>query len=74
MRALSFSRVYQTANGIGRGAPFTLERLTIGPVTRAHVAVSINQAEMRESLLGMSFLQSLSSFEIRGRKLFLRWQ
>jgi aspartyl protease family protein len=74
VRALSFSRVYQTANGIGRGAPFTLESLTIGPVRRAHVAVSINQAEMRDSLLGMSFLQSLSSFEIRGRKLYLRWQ
>ena len=39
---------------------------------RMDVPVSINQAEMRSSLLGMAFLKQLASFEIRDRHLYLR--
>lgn len=70
--ALRYTRLYQTANGMGRGAPFQLDRLSIGPFEFRGVAVSINQAEMHASLLGMSFLDRLSGFEIHGRKLILR--
>ncbi len=72
LAALGYTRLYQTANGMGRGAPYRLERLSIGPFEFHDVAVSVNQAEMNASLLGMSFLNRLSGFEIRGRKLILR--
>ena len=72
VRTLDFSRVYQTANGTGHGAPFTLARLSIGSIELSDVPASINQAEMSESLLGMSFLRGMASFEIRDRRLFLR--
>ena len=71
--ALSFTHPYETANGIGQGAAFTLRSLSIGPIELSNVPVSINQAEMNTSLLGMSFLRRLRSFEFQGRRLFLRW-
>jgi aspartyl protease family protein len=69
--ALDFSRRFQTANGVGRGASFTLTRLSVGSIVLTDVPVSINEADMRESLLGMSFLRRLASFEVVGRKLIL---
>jgi len=70
--ALDFSRRFQTANGVGRGAPFTLARLSVGSIVLTDVPVSINETDMSESLLGMSFLKRLASFEVVGRKLILR--
>ena len=70
---LDFSRVYQTANGMGRGAPHTLESLSIGPISIPSMPVSINETEMSSSLLGMTFLRRLRSFEIQGRRLILRY-
>jgi aspartyl protease family protein len=72
-RDLSFTRLYQTANGVGRGAPITLRTLAIGPIELANVSVSVNEADMGSSLLGMTFLRTLASVEFRGRELFLRW-
>jgi aspartyl protease family protein len=72
--ALRYTRVYRTANGLGRGASFVLPSLSIGPIARVDVPVSINQSEASESLLGMSFLTGMASIEIRGRKLYLRWR
>ena len=68
---LRYTRIFQTANGRGRGAPRRLDSLSIGPIEFRDVAISINQVEMGTSLLGMSFLNRLSSFEIRGRSLVL---
>ncbi|MBT3533010.1 MAG: TIGR02281 family clan AA aspartic protease [Rhodospirillaceae bacterium] len=70
--SLRYTRIYQTANGTGRGAPYRLATLSIGPIQYRDVRVSINEAEMNNSLLGMSFLRRLSAFEIHGRKLILR--
>ncbi len=63
---LRFSRIYQTANGTVRGAPVTLGEVTVGPIRLANVAASVNGAEMSQSLLGMSFLNRLSGYEVRG--------
>jgi len=73
VRALDFSRVYGTANGLGRGAPYTLESLSVGPISISPMPVSVNEAEMGSSLLGMTFLRRLRSFEIQGRRLILRY-
>ena len=72
-QSLGFTLVYETANGLGRGAPYTAASLSIGPIELANVTVSINQTDMRESLLGMSFLKRMASLEIQGRRMFLHW-
>lgn len=70
---LVFNRAYETANGIGYGASATVDELTLGHIRLTNVPVSINQAPMRSSLLGMTFLNRMKSFNISGRKLVLRY-
>ena len=70
---LTFDRPYESANGIGRGARSTLSSLTVGPLNFADVDVSVNGAAMSSSLLGMTFLKRLKSFQFGDRKLVLRW-
>jgi len=74
VKALDYSRFYGTANGLGRGAPYTLSTLEVGPIALSNVPISINEAEMGSSLLGMSFLKRLRSYEVQDRRLYLRWQ
>tara|TARA_A100001011_G_scaffold399034_1_gene505906 strand:+ start:1684 stop:2427 length:744 start_codon:yes stop_codon:yes gene_type:complete len=69
--ALDFNKVYQTANGSVKGAPFTIDRLTIGSLTIEDVRASVNGAHMNRSLLGMSFLGRLTEYQVRHGKLFL---
>lgn len=69
---LSFTRQYTTANGIGRGAPVRLDSLAVGPIAYGGVPASVNEAPMSESLLGMTFLRRLDSYEVRGDTLILR--
>jgi len=71
---LEYIRTYETANGEGRGAFYTAGTLEIGPLKLVNVQVTVNGAAMRSSLLGMSFLRRMKSFEMRGRKLTLRWR
>jgi aspartyl protease family protein len=71
--ALDFSKVYSTANGLGRGASYMLDELSVGPVAISPMPVSVNEAEMGSSLLGMTFLRRFRSFEIQGRRLILRY-
>ena len=72
VEALSYSRVYQTANGTVAGAPVRLGRIAIGPIVIEDVRASVNKAPMGNSLLGMSFLARLSSYEVSAGKLTLR--
>jgi aspartyl protease family protein len=69
---LRFNQRFQTANGVGLGAPYRLDSLSIGSFEFADTRVSVNGADMSTSLLGMSFLERLKSFEFRGSKLYLR--
>jgi aspartyl protease family protein len=62
--ALAYSRIYATANGMVRGAPVTLNEITVGPIRLSNVAASVNEAPMGGSVLGMSFLGRLGGFEI----------
>lgn len=69
--SLEYSRVYQTANGTGYGAPVRLGEIAIGPIRVGDVRASVNQAPMDRSLLGMSFLGRLGAYEVRGDQLTL---
>ena len=70
--ALKFDRHYETANGGVLGAAWTIQNLTIGSIKLSDTPVSINQAPMSRSLLGMAFLRRLQSFEFKGGQLILR--
>ena len=63
---LKFTQQFYTANGTTRGAPVILDRLKIGPFEATHVSASVNEGELGESLLGMSFLSTLGRIEIKG--------
>jgi aspartyl protease family protein len=71
--SLKYDRPYATANGVGYGASVTLDRLEIGAISLSNVRVSVQQAEMGTSLLGMTFLRRLKSYAVQDRKLVLRW-
>ena len=73
LEVLNYSVNVDTANGRARAAPVTLDRLSIGDITERSVPALVAQGgQLRTSLLGMSFLNRLESWEVRGDKLMLR--
>ncbi len=68
---LIYSTEFSTANGLVRAAPITLNNLTIGPFAAMHVAAWVNDGDLDESLLGMSYLSTLGRIEIKGDTLIL---
>jgi aspartyl protease family protein len=70
--SLKFSGRSNTANGIARVAPITLEAIRIGDIEIRDVAAVVAEpGKMNQNLLGMSFIAKLSGFELRGRQLVL---
>ena len=62
-----------TANGRTRAASVTLDRIGVGSIVERSVPALIAQpGQLRTSLLGMSFLGRLESWEVRGEKLLMR--
>jgi len=58
-----------------RAAPVTLDQLAVGGIVERAVPALIAQpGQLRTSLLGMSFLNRLESWEVRGDRLVLRGQ
>lgn len=72
LNTLVFNRRYNTANGIGYGAPILLKRVTVGPISIDNVRASVNREPMSRSLLGMSFLSRLSGYEVTRDTLILK--
>lgn len=70
---LSFDRVYQTANGMGRGASVRLREIAVGDLRMRDVGASVNEAPMRDSLLGMRFFNRLKSYSVANGVLTLRY-
>lgn len=69
---LKFDQVAETANGLGYGAIYTLDTLSVGAIRFRNVPVLINGTPMSASLLGMSFLRRLDGFAIEGRQLRMK--
>ncbi|MEZ0214236.1 MAG: TIGR02281 family clan AA aspartic protease [Xanthobacteraceae bacterium] len=62
-----------TANGRGKAASVVLDRVTVGDLTERRIpALVAAPGALKKSLLGMSFLSRLESFEMRGERLVLR--
>jgi aspartyl protease family protein len=73
VRDRDFTQLVRTANGIGRVAPVTLERVSIGDITVRNVPASVSERGMLgTTLLGMSFLKRLSRVDMRGETLILQ--
>jgi aspartyl protease family protein len=70
---LDYSMTVMTANGRTRAAPVTLDRVAIGPIVRTGVAASVAEdGKLDQSLLGMSFLETLGSMQMQTDELRLR--
>lgn len=72
LTTVRFDQLSETANGTGYGARVTVDRLAVGPIVLRDVPVIINKAPMSSSLLGLTFLQRLESFQVSGRKLHMK--
>jgi aspartyl protease family protein len=73
LEVLSYSVTVDTANGKTRAAAVTLDSVSVGGLTERSVPALIAQpGQLRTSLLGMSFLNRLESWEVRGDKLIMR--
>jgi aspartyl protease family protein len=70
---LDFSQTFQSANGPVRAAPVELRELRIGQLQLLDLEASVNDGPLPISLLGMSFLRRLSSYEVARGRLILRW-
>lgn len=70
---LVFSIEVATANGRALAAPVTLRDVTIGPIHRGAIRGMVTEeGRLDQSLLGMSFLETLGSIEITRDELRLK--
>jgi aspartyl protease family protein len=70
---LKYDVPIETASGRTRAAAVVLDRISVGGIVERRVPALISApGELRTSLLGMSFLNRLQSFEIRGGRLVMR--
>lgn len=70
---LSYTVTVMTANGRAQAAPVRLEQIAIGPIVRRNIrAMVASEGRLNESLLGMTFLSTLSSLQIQTDELRLR--
>ncbi len=75
VEVLDYTVNVDTANGRTHAAPITLDRLTVGGLTeRAVPALVVQEGQLKNNLLGMSFLNRLESWEVRGDRLRMRGQ
>jgi aspartyl protease family protein len=73
LEVLNYTVSVDTANGRTRAAPVTLDRLSVGSlIERAVPALIAQPGQLKISLLGMSFLNRLESWEVRADKLMMR--
>jgi len=69
---LVFDTPVTTANGTGRAAVVTLDSMEIGGIKRSHIPAFVaDRGALNGSLLGMTFLETLSRYTVAGDKLEL---
>jgi aspartyl protease family protein len=69
---LDFDSEIRTAGGVTYGAPVTLESIRVGKVKIENVNAVILRTELEQSLLGMTFLGELHSYEVRQGQMIIR--
>ena len=72
IEVLSYTVPIETANGRTRAASVRLDRIAVGGLVERSVEALVAQpGQLKTSLLGMSFLNRLQSWEVRGDRLVL---
>jgi aspartyl protease family protein len=72
LEVLNYSVSIDTANGRTQAAPVTLDRVAIGGLVEHSITALVAQpGQLKVSLLGMSFLNRMQSWEVRGDRLLL---
>ena len=74
MESLTYDRMAETANGVGRSARWRADSLAVGDLRLDGVDMEVNQAPMSVSLLGMDFFRRVESFRVENGRLYLRWR
>lgn len=70
--SLSFTIPVATANGMTQAAAARLETLAIGGIARRNIAVLVaRDGQLFENLLGINFLDTLTSYQVRGNRMVL---
>jgi aspartyl protease family protein len=73
IEVLNYTVNVDTANGRTRAAPVTLDRLAVGGLLERSVPALVAQpGQLKNNLLGMTFLNRLESWEVRGDRLRMR--
>ena len=73
IEVLSYTVNVDTANGRTRAAAVTLDRIAIGGLIQRSVPALVAQSgQLKSNLLGMSFLNRLDGWEVRGDRLRMR--
>jgi aspartyl protease family protein len=73
IRDRDFTQYVNTANGVARVAPVTLERVSLGSISVRDVAAVVTEpGKLNQSLLGMSFLNRLQRVDMRSGVLVLQ--
>jgi aspartyl protease family protein len=62
---LIFDRFYETANGTVRGSSVRITDFRVGEIIFKDIGASVNEAEMKNSLLGMTFFKRLKSYDVK---------
>jgi clan AA aspartic protease (TIGR02281 family) len=70
---LDFTHQFQSANGVVRAAPVELREFRVGQLQLYDLEAFVNGGPLPISLLGMSFLERLRSYEVARGRLVLRW-
>jgi len=70
---LYYDKIYSTANGKVRGSSIIINDFNLGKLYLKNVKASINEAPMRNSLLGMSFFKRLKAYHVNNDILTLFW-
>lgn len=71
LESLAFTGSATTANGVVRTARASVTRLDLGSFTDRNLPVYVNEGQMDQSLLGMTYLRRFEKIEIAGDKLIL---
>ena len=72
LHRLAFNALASTANGDVRMAPVRLREIRLGQLAIDDVPAAVIE-NLKISLLGMSFLKRLQSYEMRGGRLTVSW-
>jgi aspartyl protease family protein len=73
LEVLNYTVSLETANGRTRAAAVTIDRLAIGNIVERSVpALIVPNNQLKTNLLGMTFLNRLESWHVKGDRLLMR--